>query len=266
MWTYLLPPPLGSPYAAPFAIVAFVIGLLAGTFGRWGWLRPRPGTTGLPLLVGAAAAMALVVLMAALALLGWQAVGGETSVLPSTDDTAFLVLGWVAVALVVATGIGLALLLVWKRDLAAVYVVLAGVITGLVAAFIAAPIAANVFGGVTGSGTDLVVAALRHAGADLQQAILGQSLISDPIDKVITYFAVYLILTGLPLRTKARFPQGDRLLPVAPLAPRGRLSEARPRRLTGRRLAKERESGSGPALSRPGWGDRAPRPGTASTR
>ena len=95
--------------------------------------------------------------------------------------------------------------------------VLAGVITGLVAAFIAAPIAANVFGGVTGSGTDLVVAALRHAGADLQQAILGQSLISDSIDKVITYFAVYLILTGLPLRTKARFPQGDRLLPVAPL-------------------------------------------------
>ncbi len=93
------------------------------------------------------------------------------------------------------------------------YVVVAGVITGIVAAFVAAPIAAGLFGGVTGSGADFVIAAFRQAGADLEQAVLGQSLISDPVDKVITYFVVYLILGAMATRTKARFPQGRYLLP-----------------------------------------------------
>ena len=76
----------------------------------------------------------------------------------------------------------------------------------------AAPIAASLFGGVTGSGADFVIAAFRQAGADLEQAVLGQSLISDPIDKVVTYFVVYVILGTLALRTKARFPQGECLI------------------------------------------------------
>ena len=54
------------------------------------------------------------------------------------------------------------------------------------------------------------------AGADLEAAVLGQSLVSDSIDKVITYFVVYVILGTLAVRTKVRFPQGDRLLPLAP--------------------------------------------------
>ena len=100
------------------------------------------------------------------------------------------------------------------RDLAAAYVVVAGVMTGIVAAFIAAPIAASVFGGVTGSGADLLVAAFRQAGADLSAAVLGQSLISDPIDKVVAYFLAFLIITAIPRRTVARFPQGEALLPL----------------------------------------------------
>ena len=59
-----------------------------------------------------------------------------------------------------------------------------------------------------------MVAAFRQAGADLQQAVLGQSLISDPVDKVITYFVAYLILGAMAARTKARFPQGQYLLPI----------------------------------------------------
>ena len=86
------------------------------------------------------------------------------------------------------------------------------ILTGIVAALISAPIAASVFGGVTGSGTDFLVAAFRQAGADINAATLGQGLISDPIDKITAFFVVYLILTAMARRTKARFPQGESLL------------------------------------------------------
>ncbi len=214
IWTYLAPPPFGSPFAVPFAVVAVVVGLLAGTFARWGWLRPRRGSSGRQLLVGGALSIGAVVIMVVLALRAWLAAADGSSLAPKADETAFVILGWVAMALVVGTAIGLVVLLVRGRDLAAAYILAAGVITGVVAAFIAAPIAAGLFGGVTGSGADFVIAAFRQAGADLQQAVLGQSLISDPVDKVITYFVVYLILGAMATRTKARFPQGEYLLPL----------------------------------------------------
>jgi energy-coupling factor transport system substrate-specific component len=65
---------------------------------------------------------------------------------------------------------------------------------------------------VTGGGTDFLVAAMRQAGADIGAATLGQGLISDPIDKITTFFVVYLILAAMARRTKARFPQGERLI------------------------------------------------------
>ena len=123
---------------------------------------------------------------------------------------------WAVVALLIVVGtiVGLAALLFVRRDLTAAYVVVAGVITGIVAAIISAPISANLFGGVTGAGTDFLVAAFRQAGADIQAATLGQGLISDPIDKVVTFVVVYVILGAMAVRTKARFPQGERLVNV----------------------------------------------------
>jgi len=44
IWTYVLPAPFHSDYAAPFFIVAVEIGLLAGVFGRLGFFRSRPNT------------------------------------------------------------------------------------------------------------------------------------------------------------------------------------------------------------------------------
>ena len=98
------------------------------------------------------------------------------------------------------------------RDLGVLYVLVAGATCGVVSAFIAAPIAALVFGGVTGSGTDLLVAAFQQAGSDLEQAVLQQSLISDPIDKTVTYLIVFSILGAVSLRVAVRFPQGERAL------------------------------------------------------
>ena len=53
------------------------------------------------------------------------------------------------------------------------------------------------FGGVTGSGTDLLVAAFQQAGDDLSTAVLKQGLLSDPIDKTLTFFVVFAILGAL---------------------------------------------------------------------
>jgi hypothetical protein len=216
LWTYVVPPPFHSDISGAFAIVAAVIGLLAGVFGRWGWLRPRRDRPFVQLVLGGAVAVLLILGLGYLALLGYLYVLGSPNLAPASDNTLFVILGYLAIVLVAGTVVGLLTVLFVRRDLTAAYVVVAGVITGIVAAAISAPISANVFGGVTGAGTDFLVAAFRQAGADIQSATLGQGLISDPIDKVTTFFVVYLILGAMARRTKARFPQGERLVEPPP--------------------------------------------------
>ena len=218
LWAYVIPPPFQYPPAAAFAVVAAIIGLLAGGFARAGFLRPRPNQPMNRLVIAGVATAALIAGLAYLASLGYTTVlGGSPTVTPGPnnpvfDSTLFIVLGWLAVVLVAGTVVGLFVLLFVRRDLSAAYVVACGAATGIVAALVSAPIAAGVFGGVTGSGTDFLVAAFRQAGLDVGAATLGQGLISDPIDKITTFFVVYLIVSSMARRMKARFPQGERLV------------------------------------------------------
>ena len=104
LWSYVVPPPLNSPVAGAFAIVAAIIGLLAGTYARLGWLRPRPDTPTQKLIVGGGIAVALIVVMALLAWLGYTSImGSPDSLAPTSDNTLFVILGWVAILLVVGT-------------------------------------------------------------------------------------------------------------------------------------------------------------------
>ena len=222
LWSYVVPPPFQNPALAAFAITAVAIGVIAGLAGRAGFLRPRPHRSTEELLVGGVITVGLIGLMAAAAIIGYQKIfDANVSLLPATEgvDWYFIALGWLALALVVGAVVGLFALLLVRRDLTAAYVVVAGVFTGIVAALISAPIAAGVFGGVTASGTDFLVAAFRQAGLDVQAATTGQGLISDPIDKVTTFFTVYLILQAMANRFKARFPQGERVVLVEEGAP-----------------------------------------------
>jgi hypothetical protein len=222
LWAYVIPPPFQYPPAAAFAIVAAIIGLLAGSYSRLGLLRPRTDRPVDQLVAGGLIGAGLVIGLAVLGFVGYRAFlsavgGGDPSLAPTPnnpvfDSPVFIALGWLAIALVAATVVGLAALLIIRRDLTATYVIVCGMVTGIVAALISAPIAAGVFGGVTGAGTDFLVAAFRQAGADLRLATLGQGLISDPIDKVTTFFVVYLIVSAMATRTKARYPQGERLV------------------------------------------------------
>ncbi len=130
--------------------------------------------------------------------------------------------------LFVAFVVGFLALLFLRRDLTVAYVVVAGVVTGMIAALISAPISANVFSGVTGSGTDFLVLAFRSGGSSIGDAVLQQGLLSDPVDKLVTFFTVYLILNAMARRTKARFPQGEQLIDREAVdePPDGRMGEA----------------------------------------
>lgn len=83
---------------------------------------------------------------------------------------------------------------------------LAGLVTGIVAAVVSAPIAAFIFGGATGGGTGALVGAFQAMGNGLLQATTLQGLISDPLDKAITFTIVVIILFSLPSRLRNRFP------------------------------------------------------------
>lgn len=201
IWQYA--PGIGGGTIGPFAITAAVIGLLAGLWGNLGVYRSRPGE-GLAIWGPAVAAIVIIGVLAA-RMYTIPSYGDQANGYPSWVYPAIAVIGVLAaIAVLVVTYV--------RRDAAGAWVAVAGALTGVVAAIVSAPIAAYAFEGVTGSGTDAIVAALRQGGADVLNASLGQGLFSDPIDKTITSFVVYLILISLSARFVARFPLGDRIV------------------------------------------------------
>lgn len=89
---------------------------------------------------------------------------------------------------------------------------LVGVATGIIAAAISAPIATYVFGGVTGAGTDVLVAVFRTFTDSIITANFLQGAVSDPLDKLVTFLIVWLIIQGLSRRLLTRFPLGERYI------------------------------------------------------
>ncbi|HEV2952029.1 MAG TPA: hypothetical protein VGZ51_07990, partial [Actinomycetota bacterium] len=130
----------------------------------------------------------------------------------STASPFFIALGYAIAIGIIAAIIGLLVLLFVRRDVGVAYVAIAGLIVGIISAIISAPISAIVFGGVTGSGSDLLVAAFQQAGSDLQTAVLQQGLLQDPIDKTVEFLIAFVILQTLSRRFVARFPQGEKAI------------------------------------------------------
>lgn len=96
---------------------------------------------------------------------------------------------------------------VWK-------VILAGIITGLLAALVSAPITAYLYGGVTGSGTDVITAIFRNFGLGIVPSAFAQGVSSDPLDKAISFFVVWLVIQALPNRFLDRFSRAEDLRPA----------------------------------------------------
>ncbi|MEN9933821.1 MAG: hypothetical protein RLZZ387_400 [Chloroflexota bacterium] len=187
-----------SNIAISFAYVAAVIGLIAGFAGRAG-LFTRESPRWLSALFGA-------VFLFAVALFVLMFVGAEFD--ETLGFTTFPVMQDLVVqqplVFVAAALVGAALgYFVLQR---AGYAGLVGLLTGVVAAVLSAPMAAVVFGGVTGSGTDLLVAAFRASGANIITSTLAQGVVSDPFDKMASFLLVWLIIQALPRRLRLRFP------------------------------------------------------------
>lgn len=183
-----------NPFAVPFFYVAAVIGVMAGFAGRWGAFD-RSSPRWLSVLIGAVFFFALSLFI--LSFINLQIVDGFP-VFPNMAD----LLGQYVVVFILAIIIGGAIGYFLLQNGA--YTGIAGLITGVVAAIISAPTAAIVFGGVTGSGTDLLVAAFRASGAGILASALAQGTVSDPFDKMLSYMVVLAILRALPARFKAR--------------------------------------------------------------
>jgi energy-coupling factor transport system substrate-specific component len=211
IWTYVLPAPFHSDYAAPFAIVAAEIGFVSGVLAQIGWFRSRPNTEPSRLILGA---VTVAVILLAIGYYGFLPfyTDGTFSFFGDTAAAGpfFTAVGYLIAIGIVAALVGLIALLFVRRDLGVAYVAIGGLGCGILSALISAPISAVVFGGVTGSGSDLLVAAFQQAGSDLQTAVLQQGLLQDPIDKVIEFFLAFIILQTLSRRFVARFPQGEK--------------------------------------------------------
>ena len=215
IWTYVLPAPFHSDFAAPFAYVAAFIGFYAGIAAQLGFFRSRPNSDWGRLLIGA---LIVVVVLGGIGYYGFLPyyTGGTFNFLGDTSAAGpfFTVLGYAIVIGIIAAIVGLVILLFVRRDLGVAYVAIAGLVCGIICAIISAPTAAYVFGGVTGSGTDLLVAAFQQGGSDLITAVTQQGLISDPIDKTVTFLVVFVLLRTLSRRFIARFPQGEKAIGI----------------------------------------------------
>lgn len=185
-------------YAYAFAIVAGVIGLLAGFAGRAG-LFQRQSPPWLSALIGAVFLLALSIFVLMF-----------LTATPNADNSGMVFLsipelfaGYPAVFIGALLLGAVAGFFVLKN---AGYAGLAGLLTGVVAALISAPIVTYLFGGVTGSGTDVLVIAFRDAGASILNSALAQGTVSDPFDKMTSFMVVFLIIQSLPKRLLQRFP------------------------------------------------------------
>jgi signal transduction histidine kinase len=84
------------------------------------------------------------------------------------------------------------------------WALLAGLLTGLMAALVSAPISAHVNAGATGGGGQAVIERLNQVGGNLMAATTLQSLLSDPIDKAISFGIVWAILRLMPPAVRSR--------------------------------------------------------------
>ena len=84
-------------------------------------------------------------------------------------------------------------------------IALSSVVVGFFTALLSAPVASFIFGGTAGTGTGLLVSFYRSLGFEPMTAVFLQSWTSDPLDKLIVFTVIYLVIRAMPQRTLRTF-------------------------------------------------------------
>ena len=88
-------------------------------------------------------------------------------------------------------------------------VALAALVLGFFSALVSAPVASFIFGGTAGTGTGLLVSFYQGLGASQTTAVFLQSWTSDPLDKLIVFLVVWVVVRALPERSRRTFAPDD---------------------------------------------------------
>ena len=102
----------------------------------------------------------------------------------------------VAVAIVVA--------LMARKRFTLVRAVITGLILSVVCPLIGTPIRLVLFGGFTGSGTDIMILALRAAGQEIFAATFFSTIAGNFVDKIASCIIVALLIKYLPQSVRGR--------------------------------------------------------------
>lgn len=79
-------------------------------------------------------------------------------------------------------------------------VIVVGLVVAAISIVMGAPITVVVFGGVTGTGSDAVTAFFRATGLNIWKAVFSQTIVVEPIDKVLTAVLAAFIAKQIPER------------------------------------------------------------------
>lgn len=79
-------------------------------------------------------------------------------------------------------------------------VIVVGLVVAVISIVMGAPITVVVFGGVTGTGSDAVTAFFRATGQNIWGAVFSQTIVVEPVDKVVTAVLAALIVKQIPER------------------------------------------------------------------
>jgi len=92
-------------------------------------------------------------------------------------------------------------------------VIVTGFVISIFTTLASAPIAVYLYSGITTSGSSFVTALLLESGRSLWASVLTTSILTDPLDKIISALLAYFVLKALSRRYIAKFPYASNVYP-----------------------------------------------------
>jgi len=90
--------------------------------------------------------------------------------------------------------------------------VLGGLIIGLASAMASVPVTTFLYGGVSLAGSDAITTLFKATGMPVWKSVLFGSLVTDPVDKLVTSLICLTLVRSLPSRILERMSRNNKLL------------------------------------------------------